>query len=147
MIYSNLNSYKKNIQRMSYLRNNKDSYPALSFIITEITSRWICQLQWGSDRFHHLLVRYTHSLSGLEVIIKIDLLCLDNLGCKQVCCPQIEYWILRKTRAAFEKYSTLQYVKLIRYQFWCTRCAFRLIKSPQWCSGRKSWKSRGNVRL
>jgi hypothetical protein len=32
-------------------------------------------------------------------------------------------------------------VKLIRYQFWCTRCAFRLIKSLQWCSGRKSWKS------
>jgi hypothetical protein len=35
----------------------------------------------------------------------------------------------------------LQYVKLIRYQFWCTRCAFRLFKSLQWYSGRKSWKS------
>jgi hypothetical protein len=33
-------------------------------------------------------------------------------------------------------------VKLIRYQFWCTRCAFRLIKSLQWCSSRKSWKSK-----
>jgi hypothetical protein len=32
-------------------------------------------------------------------------------------------------------------IKLIRYQFWCTRCAFRLIKSRQWYSGRKSWKS------
>jgi hypothetical protein len=32
-------------------------------------------------------------------------------------------------------------VKLIRDQFWCTRCAFRLLKSLQWCSGRKSWKS------
>jgi hypothetical protein len=32
-------------------------------------------------------------------------------------------------------------VKLIRYQFWCTRCAFRLMKSRQWYSGRKSWKS------
>jgi hypothetical protein len=32
-------------------------------------------------------------------------------------------------------------VKLIRYQFWCTRCASRLLKSPQWYSGRKSWKS------
>jgi hypothetical protein len=32
-------------------------------------------------------------------------------------------------------------VKPIRYQFWCTRCAFRLIKSLQWYSGRKSWKS------
>jgi hypothetical protein len=31
--------------------------------------------------------------------------------------------------------------KLIRYQFWCTRCAFRLLKSLQWCSGRKRWKS------
>jgi hypothetical protein len=30
-------------------------------------------------------------------------------------------------------------VKLIRYQFWCNRCAFRLIKSRQWYSGRKSW--------
>jgi hypothetical protein len=33
------------------------------------------------------------------------------------------------------------HVKLIRYQFWCTRCALRLMKSLQWCSGRKSWKS------
>jgi hypothetical protein len=32
-------------------------------------------------------------------------------------------------------------VKLIRYQFWCTSCAFRLIKSLQWYSGRNSWKS------
>jgi hypothetical protein len=23
---------------------------------------------------------------------------------------------------------------------WCTRCAFRLMKSLQWCSNRKSWK-------
>jgi hypothetical protein len=35
-------------------------------------------------------------------------------------------------------------VKLIRYQFWCTRCAFRLIKSLQMYSGRKSWKSKKN---
>jgi hypothetical protein len=33
------------------------------------------------------------------------------------------------------------YVKLIRYQFWYTRCAFRLRKSFQWYLGRKSWKS------
>jgi hypothetical protein len=32
-------------------------------------------------------------------------------------------------------------VKLIRYQFWCTRCAFRLIKSLQWYSGQERWKS------
>jgi hypothetical protein len=32
-------------------------------------------------------------------------------------------------------------VKIIRYQFWCTRCAFRLIKSLQRCSDRKSSKS------
>jgi hypothetical protein len=32
------------------------------------------------------------------------------------------------------------YVKLIRYQFWCTRCTFRLIKSLQWYSVRKRWK-------
>jgi hypothetical protein len=30
------------------------------------------------------------------------------------------------------------YLKLIRYQFWCTRCVFRLIKSLLWCSGRKA---------
>jgi hypothetical protein len=35
-------------------------------------------------------------------------------------------------------------VKLIRYQFWRTRCAFRLIKSLQWYSGLKSWKSENN---
>ena len=35
----------------------------------------------------------------------------------------------------------LKNVKLIRYQFWCTRCAFRLIKSRQWYLDRKSWKS------
>jgi hypothetical protein len=28
-------------------------------------------------------------------------------------------------------------VKQIRYQFWCTRCAFRLLKSRQWYLGRK----------
>jgi hypothetical protein len=28
-------------------------------------------------------------------------------------------------------------VKQIRYQFWCTRCAFRLLKSHQWYLGRK----------
>jgi hypothetical protein len=27
-------------------------------------------------------------------------------------------------------------IKLIRLQFWCTRCAFRLLKSLQWCPGR-----------
>jgi hypothetical protein len=32
-------------------------------------------------------------------------------------------------------------VKLIRYQLWCTRCAFRLLKSFQLYWGRKSWKS------
>jgi hypothetical protein len=31
----------------------------------------------------------------------------------------------------------IYYVNLIRYQFWCTRCAFRLIKSLQWYSDRK----------
>jgi hypothetical protein len=38
-------------------------------------------------------------------------------------------------------------VKLIGCQLWCTRCAFRLIKSPQWCSCRKSWKSWKNMLL
>jgi hypothetical protein len=33
------------------------------------------------------------------------------------------------------------YVKLIGYQFWCTICAFRLMKCLQWCSGWKRWKS------
>jgi hypothetical protein len=33
------------------------------------------------------------------------------------------------------------HVKLIRYQFWCNRCAFQLLKSLQWCWGRRSWKS------
>jgi hypothetical protein len=41
----------------------------------------------------------------------------------------------------YGKFEALFCVKLIRYQFWCTRCAFRLIKSLQWYSGRKSWKS------
>jgi hypothetical protein len=36
--------------------------------------------------------------------------------------------------------------KLIRYQFWCTRCTSRLLKSLQWCSGWKSWKSEKNVK-
>jgi hypothetical protein len=33
-------------------------------------------------------------------------------------------------------------LKLIQYQFWCSRCAFRLMKCLQWCSGRKKeiWK-------
>jgi hypothetical protein len=36
-------------------------------------------------------------------------------------------------------------LKLIRYQFWCTRCAFRLIKSPQWYWDRKSWKFENKI--
>ena len=31
--------------------------------------------------------------------------------------------------------------KTVRYRFWCTRCAFRLMKSRQWYLDRKSWKS------
>jgi hypothetical protein len=41
----------------------------------------------------------------------------------------------------------LLYVKLMPYQFWCTRCAFRLLKSLQWCSYRKSWKSEKTKKL
>jgi hypothetical protein len=37
----------------------------------------------------------------------------------------------------WHKIIHLYNVKLIRYQFWCTRCAFQLIKSLQWCSSRK----------
>jgi hypothetical protein len=33
-------------------------------------------------------------------------------------------------------------VKLVRYQFWCTRCAFWLHKSLQWYSGRKKLEIR-----
>jgi hypothetical protein len=36
-------------------------------------------------------------------------------------------------------------VKLIRYQFWCTRCAFRLLKSLQWCSGWKQLEIRNKM--
>jgi hypothetical protein len=32
-------------------------------------------------------------------------------------------------------------VELIQYQFWCTRCAFWLLKSLQWCSCQNSWRS------
>jgi hypothetical protein len=35
---------------------------------------------------------------------------------------------------------------LIRYQFWCTRCAFRLIKYLQWYSGRKFGNSKAIVK-
>jgi hypothetical protein len=31
--------------------------------------------------------------------------------------------------------------KINTIPIWCTRCAFRLIMSLQWYSGRKSWKS------
>jgi hypothetical protein len=31
-------------------------------------------------------------------------------------------------------------VKLIRYQFWCTRCEFRLLNYLQWCSDRTKLK-------
>jgi hypothetical protein len=58
-----------------------------------------------------------------------------------------ELWSLRDKRIEWEGTMVPQRqthwmrrnVKLIRYQFWCTRCAFRLIKSRQWYSGRKSW--------
>jgi hypothetical protein len=45
-------------------------------------------------------------------------------------------------RFAIKFYNKQVYVKLIRYQFWCTRCTFRLLKSLQWYSGLKSWTSK-----
>jgi hypothetical protein len=50
-----------------------------------------------------------------------------------VSCPLVCKW--------HRRFSDRKNVKLIQYQFWCTRCAFRLLKSLQWYSGRKSWKS------
>jgi hypothetical protein len=50
-----------------------------------------------------------------------------------------------KCKCCFAHYKCFN-VKLICYQFWCTRCAFRLLKSPQWCSGRKSSKFEKNVK-
>jgi hypothetical protein len=43
--------------------------------------------------------------------------------------------------AFYDTLGGVEDVKLIRYQFWCTRCAFRILKCLQWFSGRKSWKS------
>jgi hypothetical protein len=34
------------------------------------------------------------------------------------------------------KLTSNVYVNIIRYQFWCTRCAFRQIMSLQWYSGQ-----------
>jgi hypothetical protein len=42
----------------------------------------------------------------------------------------VQYWRKKLIKAIWN------IVKLIRYQFWCTRCACRLIKSLQWYSGR-----------
>jgi hypothetical protein len=42
-------------------------------------------------------------------------------------------------------YALIMKCKTNRYKFWCTRCAFRLIRSLPWCSIRKSWKSEKNV--
>jgi hypothetical protein len=38
------------------------------------------------------------------------------------------------------------YVKLTWYLFWCTRCAFRLMKSFQWYAGRNCRRSKTNVK-
>jgi hypothetical protein len=50
----------------------------------------------------------------------------------------LQGWYMYKTDQISHDFLN---VKLIRYQFWCTRCAFRLLKSLQWYWGRKSWKS------
>jgi hypothetical protein len=39
-------------------------------------------------------------------------------------------------------HNTGSNVKLIRYQFICTRCVFRLLESLQWYSGRKKLEIR-----
>jgi hypothetical protein len=41
--------------------------------------------------------------------------------------------------------TTLYNVKLIWYQFWCTRCAFRLFQCLHWCLGQKQMEIRQHV--
>jgi hypothetical protein len=56
-------------------------------------------------------------------------------------CQYLFWWTLQNIS------EHIYNVKLIRHHVCCTRCAFRLIKSPQWCLGRKSWKSGKNVKI
>jgi hypothetical protein len=81
---------------------------------------------------------------------------------KGPCCPTLDLyllfgWWLRFTQCYFRYFVFIvaisqhfhiqlykSDVKLIRYQFWRTRCAFRILKSLQWYSGQKSWKSEQN---
>jgi hypothetical protein len=77
---------------------------------------------------------------------------LSFVGCP--CCPTPDsvfcFWLwLRLTHFQFRRYTNAAEIvsiwldkwKLIRYQFWCTRCAFWLLQSLQWCSSRKGLKS------
>jgi hypothetical protein len=64
-----------------------------------------------------------------------------NLSTSDVDTDSFKFIVVRRT-LIFTFHNRLMIffnVKLMRYQFWCTRCAFRLIKSRHWYSGRTCW--------
>jgi hypothetical protein len=59
----------------------------------------------------------------------------------------LNVWVIwRIYHSILTRHSNRCNVKLIRYQFWCTRCTFRLIKSLQWYSGRTWLEIKKNVK-
>jgi hypothetical protein len=65
----------------------------------------------------------------------------QRLNCTRAILIFFFCWIVQVVEWSIYESLNFEDVKLIRYQFWCTRCAFRLIKSLQRYSGQKCWKS------
>jgi hypothetical protein len=86
------------------------------------------------------------SVDGILFYITPDFTRLKDFQVKTLCI--YHYLMFKDTQSCVYPQKEIRYiaytlklydVKLI-YQFWCTRCAFRLVKSLQWCSGQKVWK-------
>jgi hypothetical protein len=76
--------------------------------------------------------KYTHLIAGNP-----------QWRLKKIAGPNISFrWCLQSTY-----FVNCYGIKLISYQVSCTRYAFRLLNSLQWCSGRKSWKSEKRWKL
>jgi hypothetical protein len=94
-------------------------------MILELTVRFISILQGLKTSLSDALI---HSICTITIVY--------NINSQEVRGPH------RTSRSYWPNIFHFQInVKFTRYQFLCTRCAFRQSMSPQWCSGRKICKS------
>jgi hypothetical protein len=114
--------------------NGKDYYMiTLRYLYVHV--HWICKLHKNhyNKEIHYRILKFP--TKPLFLLLKKTLMALIY-----------DFWTLYPALPHDIWFDVSQWSQikihhwLKRYRFWCTRCAFRLIKSLQWYQGRKSWK-------